>query len=236
MNRKLVTPVCEFCQSRIDSVFSALDDEEVSFLSNTHLCNYYKRGQVVFLEGNHPLGLFCINKGRVKISQMGIEGREQIIRLAKAGDTIGYRALISNESYTATATALEDSRICIVPSKVFFSLLQKSAGLTANLMKLLAGDLKEAERKVTHFAQKSVVERMAEALLMLKEYYGQDDGATVDSFAITREEIARIVGTATETAIRVMTDLRKEGIINIEGKNIVILNRDALVKIANMYD
>ena len=236
MNRKLVAPVCEFCQSRLNSVFTALDDEDVTSLSNNHLCNYYKRGQVVFLEGNHPMGLFCINKGRVKISQMGIEGREQIIRLAKAGDIIGYRALISNESYTGTATAKEDTRICIIPSKVFYGLIQSNAGLTANLMKLLAGDLKEAERKVTHLAQKTVVERLAETLLMLNEYYGKDDGATVDSFAITREEIARIVGTATETAIRVMTELRKEGIISIEAKKIVILNREALVKLANMYD
>lgn len=131
---------------------------------------------------------------------------------------------------------MEDSRICIIPSKVFYGLIQSNAGLTANLMKLLAGDLKEAERKVTHLAQKTVVERLAETLLMLNEYYGKDDGATVDSFAITREEIARIVGTATETAIRVMTELRKEGIISIEAKKIVILNREALVKLANMYD
>ncbi len=236
MNRKLVTPVCEFCQARIESVFATLSDEDVSLLSGTHLCNYYRRGQVVFLEGNHPMGLFCINKGRVKISKNGIEGREQIVRLAKAGDIIGYRALISNESYTATATSLEDSRICIIPSKSFFALLQKNAGLTGNLMKLLADDLKDAEKKVTHFAQKTVTERMAETLLMLKEYYGQDEGASLDTFTITREELARIVGTATETAIRVMTELRKEGIIQIDGKNIVITNREALIRIANIYD
>ncbi len=103
-------------------------------------------------------------------------------------------------------------------------------------MKLLAGDLKDAERKVTHFAQKTVAERLAETLLMLKDYYGQEDGAPPDSFMITREEIARIVGTATETAIRIMADLRKEGIIQISGRRISILNRDALVRIANLYD
>lgn len=236
MNRKLVPPVCEYCQARLSSVFTELSNSEMSLVSENHNCNYYRKGQIVFLEGNYPLGLFCINRGRVKIAQMGNEGREQIIRLAKAGDIIGYRALISGESYTASAIAIEDARICIIPSKVFFALLQKNAGLTARMMKLLAGDLKEAEKKVTHFAQKTVMERIAEALLMLKEYYGHEEDESSESFAITREEIAKLVGTATATAIRLMADLKKEGIIEIEGKKIKIVNRDALIRIANLYD
>ncbi len=236
MNRKLVTPACEFCRARYSSVFEDLNSGETAFLTENHNCNYYKRGQVVFLEGNFPMGMFCINTGKVKISQAGNEGREQIVRLAKMGDIIGYRALISGDAYTASATAIEDSMICHIPSKVFFELLRRNASLTQGLMKLLAGDLKDAERKVTHFAQKTVAERLAETLLMLKDYYGQEDGAPPDSFMITREEIARIVGTATETAIRIMADLRKEGIIQISGRRISILNRDALVRIANLYD
>lgn len=235
MNKKLVAPYCEYCQARINSLFAGLSDSELSLMSENHNCNYYKKGQIVFLEGNHPSGLYCINKGRVKLSQVGPEGKEQIIRLAKAGDILGYRALISGDSYTATATVLEDSRICMISLKAFFALLQSNTSITQSLMKLLAGDLKEAERKVTHFAQKKVNERVAEALLMLNEYYSQEDGEA-ESFVFTREEIARLVGTATETAIRIITELKREGIIQIEGKRISITNRGALLKIANIYE
>ncbi len=219
----------------MNSLFAGLSDSELSLMSENHNCNYYKKGQIVFLEGNHPSGLYCINKGRVKLSQVGPEGKEQIIRLAKAGDILGYRALISGDSYTATATVLEDSRICMISLKAFFALLQSNTSITQSLMKLLAGDLKEAERKVTHFAQKKVNERVAEALLMLNEYYSQEDGEA-ESFVFTREEIARLVGTATETAIRIITELKREGIIQIEGKRISITNRGALLKIANIYE
>lgn len=207
--------------------------DEVTALSTKHLCNYYKRGQAVFLEGNHPMGLFCINKGRVKISQLGAEGKEQIIRHAKEGDVVGYRSLICGEPYNASAIALEESRICIIPSKVFFGLLEKNPEVTSAVMKLLAGDLKSAEMKVTQIAQKSVPERLAEALLMLREYYGEDDA---DTLTITREEIARYVGTATETAIRVIAEFKREGLISVEGKRIIILDRVGLVKIANLHD
>jgi CRP/FNR family transcriptional regulator len=85
-------------------------------------------------------------------------------------------------------------------------------------------------------AQKSVIERLAETLLMLKEYYGYEEDSLSLTITITREEIANIVGTATETAIRLLSDLKKQGIVELEGKKIKILNIEALIKLANLYD
>jgi len=236
MIKKFQPPSCETCKSRFDSVFCMLDEEELGSLSNSKHCNYYLRGQTIFNEGNQPMGLFCINTGKVKLSQAGFEGKEQIIRLAKDSDILGYRALISGEAYSATATVIEDSKICLIPKDVFYELVQHNSKMTSGIMKLLADELKDAEDKITNIAQKPVLERLAETLLMLKEYYGVEDNDNSLNITITREEIANIVGTATETVIRLMSDLRKEGMIKLDGKRIRIVKSDALLKLANLYD
>lgn len=236
MIKKFQNPSCESCKARIESVFCQLSDEELSGLSINKHCNYYQKGQTVFNEGNLPSGLFCINSGKVKISQAGTEGKEQILRLAKDSDILGYRALISGEAYSATATVIEDSKICLIPKSVFYEIIQHNSSLTSSIMKLLANELKEAESKITNLAQKPVLERVAETLLMLKEYYGTEINDNSLNITITREEIANIVGTATETVIRLMSELKKEGLIDLDGKKIKILKGDALLKLANLYD
>lgn len=236
MSKKFQSPSCETCQSRIGSVFCHLSDDELINLSIQKNCNYYQKGQQIFNEGNSPSGLYCVNKGKIKLSQSGSEGKEQIIRLAKDGDILGYRSLISGETYSASAIALEDSKVCLIPKTMFFELIQSNSDITTKIMKLLASDLKEAENKITNLAQKPVIERLAEALLMLKEYYGYQKDESSLNLTITREEIANIVGTATETAIRILSELKREGIIDLEGKKIKILKNDALIKLANLYD
>lgn len=236
MIKKFNAPSCESCQSRIDSVFCGLSDKDLNALSIQKHCNYYQKGQTIFSEGNMPFGLFCINNGKIKISHSGFEGKEQIIRLAKDGDILGYRALISGECYSATATVIEDSKVCLIPRDIFFELLQSNSEITKGVMKLLASELKDAESKITNLAQKPVIERLAEVLLMLKEYYGFEDEDSSLNITITREEIANIVGTATETAIRLLSELKKEGIIELSGKKIKILNNNSLLKLANLYD
>lgn len=236
MVRKFQLPSCEDCQARLDSVFCQLNEEQLSRISIEKHCSYYQRGQTVFAEGSTPSGLFCINSGKVKISQTGGDGKEQILRLAKNGDILGYRSLISGETYSATATAIEDSKICLIPKIDFFELLQNNSSITTSIMKLLASDLKVAENKITNLAQKPVIERLAEALIMLKEYYGSKGDEKTTDITITREEISNIVGTATETAIRLLSELKKDGIIKLDGKKLTILKSDALTKLANLYD
>lgn len=236
MIKKFQFPVCETCKARLDSIFGILSHEEIEALSVQKHCSYFQKGQTIFAEGNHPIGLFCINKGKVKISQSGFEGKEQIMRLAKDGDILGYRALISGEAYSATATVIEDSKICLIPKNVLFGMLQTNSEITSRIMKLLATDLREAENKITNLAQKPVIERLAEVLLMLKEYYGYEEDESSLNITITREEIANIVGTATETAIRLLSELKKEGIIDLDGKRIKINKSESLIKLANLYD
>jgi CRP-like cAMP-binding protein len=236
MNVKLESPSCVACQSRLTNVFCTLTDEQLVSLSVEKSCNIYKKGQLVFFEGNRPTGLYCVNKGKIKVYQIGMEGKEQIIRLAKDGDILGYRSLISGEMYTASASVIEDATICFLPKKSFFDLLQTNSELSTRMMKLLSNDLKTAEKRITALAQKPVRERMAETILMLKEFYGLDSEKLTIRANLSREDIANIVGTATETAIRILSEFRSEKIINLVGKKIQIINNDALVRAANVFD
>jgi CRP-like cAMP-binding protein len=236
MNVKLESPSCASCLSRLNNVFSTLTDDQLANLSVEKSCNFYKKGQLVFFEGNRPTGLYCVNKGKVKIYQIGIEGKEQIIRLAKDGDILGYRSLISGELYTASASVIEDATICFIPKKTFFDLLQSNSELSTRMMKLLSNDLKSAEKRITALAQKPVRERLAETIIMLKEFYGVDKENSAIKANLSREDIANIVGTATETAIRVLSEFKNEKIIELKGKKIHIINSEALMRAANIYD
>jgi CRP-like cAMP-binding protein len=101
-------PACLYCNARIHSVFNVLDNEEFEDLNKHKTCSSYKKGQYVFNEQGMPSGLFCINTGKIKLSTTGFDGKEQILSLAKEGEILGYRALISDERYHCSAVALED--------------------------------------------------------------------------------------------------------------------------------
>ncbi len=236
MPRKLDLPTCEKCEARLCSIFDELNPEEVQLVAGHKTGNLYKKGQNVFYEGTRPAGLYCLNSGKAKVYKLDAYGKEQIVRLAKAGDVLGYRSLISGELYASFAAALEDSLVCFIPKDVFFKLIQNNPEMSMKVIRLLSQELKVAETRLVDMAQKPVRERLAETLLILEEFYGlSDDGETLD-IHLTREDIANIVGTATESVIRYLSEFKQEKIIEIRGRKIKITNNPALVKTANVYD
>jgi CRP-like cAMP-binding protein len=227
---------CQNCKKRFTSVFCRVENDTMESINDEKVCTPYKKGQIIFHEGSRPLGIYCVNRGKIKLVKLGEDGKEQILRLIKPGDLMGYRALLSGDRYSASAVVMEDSGICFIPKELFMGVLQKDGVLSMEIMKLLSDDLRKAETSITHLAQKPVRERLAEALLFIKETYGfEEDGKTI-ALKITREELANIVGTATETTIRLLSDLKNEGILQLEGKKIAIMNLAKLVKIANIDD
>lgn len=227
---------CQICAQRFQSVLFKADVGHLEVINTQKVCNNYKKGQVIFNEGSHPFGVFCINSGKIKLSHMGDDGKEQIIRLLKGGDVLGYRALLSGDRYGSSAIALEDTACCFIPKEIFMGILRKDANLSFEIMRLLSDELHKAEQKITHLAQKPVRERLAETLLFIKETYGYEaDGITI-SVRLSREEIANLVGTATESAIRLLSEFKKDGMIDLDGKRICILDQKALLKTANLQD
>lgn len=226
---------CKHCSNRFNSVFCKTEHDKMEEIEALKICSTIKKGETIFREGSYASGVYCINAGKIKLSMIGDEGKEQIVRLAKPGDIIGYKALLSGDRYSSTASALEDCNICFIPREIFLVILQKDAALSFEMMKVLSDELKRAEEKITHLAQKPVRERVAETILFLKETYGVDAENNVN-VTLTREEIANLVGTATETAIRLLSEFNKEHIIELSGKKIKILDQNKLVKTANLYD
>lgn len=236
MKQKFETPYCEICRPRLNSIFSELDKDELDSLSLHKGCNFHRSGQVLFYEGNYPAGLFCMNIGKVKLFKADESGKEQIVRLAREGDVLGYRALLTGEPYSATAEVLEDATICFVPKDAFLTLLKKNSALSMRVIQLLGRDLAKAEKKELSLSRKSVRERLAETLLMLKEFFGtEEDRATIKG-SLSREDLANIAGTATETVIRLLSELKDERIIELSGKKIKILDHSALIKTAHPVD
>ncbi len=229
-------PQCYKCNTRSKSIFCELSNSDLAILNSfKHYANY-KKGQLVFQEGSYPRGLYCVFSGKLKITQTGVDGKEQIIHLAKQGDTLGYRAILSGDKYSCSALALENASLCFIAKDVFYSLVEKNAGVALQIINLFSKELKDAERKITSFAQNSIKERLAQSLLLLKENYGlENDGYTINA-SVTREEIANITGTTRETAIRNLFELNDDGIIELKGKKIKIISLQELIKTANVFD
>jgi len=223
---------CDYCDKRFTNIICNPKNDSLGNINKEKVCSQYKKGEVIFKEGSIPFGVFCVNFGKIKLTKQGIDGKEQIIRL----DPLGYRSLLSGDKYSASAIAIEDCGVCFIPKELFLSILQKDSSLTMEMLKLLSDDLRKAEVQITHLAQKPVRERLAESLLFIKETYGfEEDGKTINAL-FSREDIANIVGTATETAIRLLSELNKENVILLKGKKISIVDFPKLLKIANLED
>lgn len=228
-------PSCNDCKNE-QSIFCCLSHDEKTNLSNNKGSNFYKKGQAIFYEGNQSHGLFCIFNGKVKLSKLGENGKEQIVRFAKTADILGYRSIFGNEPYQATATAIEDSHICHLSKKKFLELMKKNPTLSWSTMQLLSEDLKHAEKNLVNISQKSVKERIAESLLLLQTTFGFASDKKSLSVALSRSEIADMAGTTTETTIRTLAALKKDGLIELENKKIMIPNLSKLSNFAGIYD
>ena len=230
--KKAEFPRCETCSKRKDFVFCDLDDELAANISKQKGCNYYKRGQDLFHEGSRVIGIHCIFEGKIKLTKMGTDGREQIVRIASSGDILGYNAMLSNQQYNLSAQALDDATVCFLPQSVFSDLLNSNQQFPVRMMQLMAKDAHDMQERLTNWMQKSVRERLAEVLLLLHNKYNDPERPGFVDVRLSREEMANLVGTATESVIRYLSELKSEEVIELQGKTIIIINRQKLLKIA----
>ncbi len=224
---------CATCAVREHSVFKLLTEEQLAELQNTksNLCFNY--GELIFKEGQYPSGIYIISSGKVKVSKFGFEGREQIVRFAKEGDILGYRAMISEEKYSCSASVVSETRVCFLTREFINNCIRTNPDVATNFMKLLAYDLRCAEEKAIRMAQKQVRERVAESILILKEIYGFEEDNITININLKRDEIAGIAGTVRETATRLLAEFCDDNMILVNGRKIKILDLPKLVKSAN---
>lgn len=217
---------CATCGARKSSLFGNFCEHEVAEVEENKSCAYYKKSQPLFIEGSFPRGVFCLNQGKVKVFARGDEGKEQIIHIAKEGEIIGFRAMFSGEPYKVSATTLEECNICFIGKEDFLNMIDTNPTLRNGIMKELSKELGDRAVFITNMAQKSVRERLAFALLILGDIYGEEQ------INLTREDMANFVGTATETLIRLLKDFKEEGMIEIHTRKLEIINKDKLMDLA----
>ncbi|MBL0103349.1 MAG: response regulator [Bacteroidetes bacterium] len=204
---------------------------ELQKLSKERKVLHYRKKEMIYMEGDEPAGIVFINRGKVKTFKTHEEGKELITSIHQEGEFIGYTDLIENDEYRESAEALEDCEVSIIPRQDFFALLYSNRDVAAKFIRMLSNNLTETEERLMNLAYNSVRKRVADALLILQLRY-QKDGENLP-FSVSREDLASIVGTATESVIRTLSDFKEEKLIDIRDKQIYILNNERLGKLKN---
>ena len=226
---------CKQCITRQLNSLGELTKDELICVSGCKTSLFIKRDEVLFEEGKYINGIFCIKDGICKVTKMSTNGRDQIIKLVKRGDLLGERSLISEEVTNLKATALNDMEVCFIPKEEIIRDLKSNTSFTMSVLKDMADTLKEADNIILGMAQKTAKQRLAETLLFLKKSYGSNDTEKPIEIELSREEIANIIGTATESAIRLLSLFKKEKLIHLKGKELFILNSNKLQQIAEGF-
>jgi CRP-like cAMP-binding protein len=196
-------------------IFSSLEQEEVVALSKLAVERSFKSGEFIFWEGDASNWFYILAEGRVKAVKHTASGKEFIIAFFGPGEIFGEVAVFEGKPYPATAQVLTDSKVFGVKTEDFLQFLSKRPGIALGIINVLAGRLRDAQGRLKDFAGERVEQRLARILLMLSSKLGTE-------LPFTRQEIADMAGTTTETAIRIMSRLTKDGVIRSERGSITI--------------
>lgn len=213
---------CDQCIVRQLSSLKALNKEEVVQLANSKTTRKIKKGEAIFEEGEITNGVFCIKDGIGKLSKLSTNGKDQIVKLVKSGELLGQRSVISNEPANLSAKAVADMEVCFIPKSEILNFFNNNNQFSLNLMQSICSDLKKADDHMVDMTQKTVKERLAETLLYLHETFGTNTEDNTLNVQLSREELAGMIGTATESCIRLLSEFNKTGLIELKGKKIIL--------------
>jgi len=194
--------------------------------------NKYKKKQIIYFDGNRPSKLFYIQKGKVKTFKTNDDGKELVVELFNKNDFLGYAALLEGTSYKETAEAMEETEVAVIPKEDFDELIHHNVEVAQTFIKLLTKNIREKEEHLLGLAYNSLRKKVASALFQLDEKYNPD-GNNDFTITISRENLATIAGTATESLIRTLTDFKKEGLIDMDHGSIILRNKHKLQAILN---
>lgn len=215
-------------------IFKTLTKEQLKLASESTLCAFYRRGSIIYNEGARINGSYIVGSGVLKIYKTGFDGKEQIIRFAKTGDLIAFRSVISDELACTTAEVIQDATLCYFPGEVLTGFIKSNSEFAMDLMRLTCRELGESNKFITDIAQKTVRERLAEILLLLMDTFELDEDKYIQ-ISLTREELANMVGTATESIIRLLSEFKSDNLIELSGRKIKLLNIPKLIQLGNVY-
>jgi CRP-like cAMP-binding protein len=216
----------------VNELISVVTGEKVleEFLDGRHV-DYYKKKDRIFSEGNHPIRLYYIQKGAVKIYKINDDGKELILNIVKENEFFGYTALLEDTVYHENATALEDCEVASIPKSEFEALMSSNKKVCRKFIRMLAVDVSEKEEQLIQIAYNSLRRKVATAVLSVYERFRGDKEQL--QIKLSRENLAAVAGTATESLIRTLTDFKSEKLIDIQDGKIEVINKEKLKKMAN---
>ena len=221
---------CENCIIREFNSLRAMSKEELKKVSDSKTTRILKKGESIFGEGEKLNGVYCVRDGVSKLSKLSPNGKDQIVKLATKGSVLGQRSVITEEIANLSATAVNDMEVCFIPKDSIVGTLNSNPNFAVEVLRHMAHDLKEADDVIVNMSQKTVRQRVAEAIIYLQDNFGVDDKGFL-KLILSREEIANIVGTATESAIRIISEFKKLGLIKTSGKKIGVADSKKLNEI-----
>ncbi|MFN7043758.1 MAG: Crp/Fnr family transcriptional regulator [Flavobacterium sp.] len=222
---------CEQCIVRQFSSLKALNKDELLRMAECKTSYTIKKGEPIFEEGEVTNGIYCIKDGVCKLSKLSDNGKDQIVKLVKPGELLGQRSMISDEPANLSAVALEDMEVCFIPRSEVMQFFTQNNQFSMNVMKTICEDLKGADDHMVNMAQKTVRQRLAETLIYLEDTFGKNEDGTLH-IQLSREELAGMIGTATESCIRLLSELNKSEYIELIGKKIKLLDKNKLKRLS----
>ena len=221
---------CQQCIIKQFKVLRAIGRDDLIRISGCKTSSFIKKGAVLFREGENINGVYCIKEGVCKLSKLSDNGKDQIVKLVVRGDLIGQRSLVTEDKSNLTAIAVSDMEVCFIPKYQVLHDLNNNASFSLDMLQDMANELKYADNVVVDMAQKTVKQRLVDVLLFLNKNFDTDSNGYI-GIVLSREDYANIVGTASESAIRILSQFKKDGLISTNGKQIKIENLEGLKRL-----
>ncbi len=222
---------CFTCQAKNQTEWCALDEEDLRHLNQAKTTNIYRKGQVLFYQGNPCLGIYCIESGTIALRISDSNGHEVISRLYDEGQTLGYAAHFGQGVHEGTAEALSDARVCFVDRSALRGLLNRAPALGHEFLGTMARELRDSERARLEAATLPMRARVAHLLLVLKDRFAEisDDGILTIELPISRTDLAAMVGARPETISRVIKQLEEANVARFKGRKVIVEDLDSLL-------
>jgi CRP/FNR family transcriptional regulator len=222
------------CGHRAEGLFCGLAGKQLENLDRSRLFRHYQRGQPICHQGDPAEALYCVHSGCVELYKIGPGDTEVTIRLLRPGDILGYRPILAGEPLAASARALESSALCVIPRNTVFDLLRQSPETAMRLLEKLARELRVSEEELVARVAQSVPQRVARFLLWMCERLRHRSGnGCVINLGLRREDMAQIIGIAPETLSRVLHDLERRGIVQLDRRCIRIVDLARLQQLSH---
>jgi CRP/FNR family transcriptional regulator, polysaccharide utilization system transcription regulator len=221
-------PYIELCIEGSSSILRGLSQQEKELLDQHHQVICFRKGDTIFSEGSKPRGPACLVSGKAKVFRIGAGNREQIIKMLRPLNFITYRPIFSENVNAFSAVSIEESAVVVFEKNSLSKIIKQNSELAFRFMRTISEDLLYSYNRMVSLTQKHVRGRIAESILMLRDIYGVEADSKTLRVMISREDLAHLSNMTTSNAIRTLSGLVSEKILDAQGRKIVILNLDKL--------